>query len=163
MLSEKIYTIDFKRLVIWLLPPPQRKPVAIAWLMALINPAVRLYNNLLAFRKAVLYRIIITPQICYLEKALNDKYDTVARRIRIKDAPEYLPFPLYRKVESKKTALYKKSEAKGKVLYTKAETTRFGADFIVEVPVNVLFDLAELTAFINGFKLATKKFKVRIV
>ncbi|KAA2245483.1 hypothetical protein F0L74_05870 [Chitinophaga agrisoli] len=59
--------------------------------------------------------------------------------------------------------LHRKSEGGAVVLYTKAETTAFNVDFIVNVPIAVSFDMNELTAFVNSYKLASKTFKVKIV
>ncbi len=157
------YNIDFKKLVIWLLPSVLRRRYMIAWLVALISPVIRMYNDVLAFRRLAIYRLAITPQVCYLEKALNDRYDIAQRRIRIVDAKEFEGIPLYRKVESKPLGLFRRSEGKGQVYYTKSETSKFGADFVIEVSVLIAFDLNELTAFVNSYKLASKKFKVKIV
>jgi hypothetical protein len=155
--------IDFKKLVIWLLPTPTRRPALIAWIMGLIAPAIRLYNQFISFWQYSIYRLSITPQVCYLEKALNDKYDTQLRRIIIVDALEFEGVPFYRKPESKPVVIYKKTEGTALVLYTKSESSIFGVDFIIEIPNDVVFNSTELTAFVNSYKLATKLFKIRIV
>lgn len=149
--------------MIWLIPAPLRKPFQIAWLMALISPVIRLHNELVAFRRAVIYRLTITPQVVYLEKALNDRYDVTLRRIRIVDAEELEGIPVFLKSENKQVVFYRKSEDEARIYYTREESARYGVDFVVEIPVFVSFDLPELTAFLEGFKLASKKFKVKIV
>jgi hypothetical protein len=111
----------------------------------------------------VLYRISITPQVCYLEAAINDRYDYVERRIFIEDGEEHEPVPLYRKVEGKAQVLYKKGEGAPLVLYTKAETSKFSADFTIHIPADVNFNISELNAFVESYRLASKTFKVKIV
>lgn len=161
--NSNIYNINFKKLVVWLLHKPIRKPVQVSWLMALLSPLTWLHNQFLAFRTSVLYFLFITPQVCKLEQLLNDRYDTVQRRIIIRDGLEYDPVFIYRRAENKPVALYRRSEGKPVWLYTKGETGATAVDFIVEVPVFVVFDLNEMRGLIKRFKLASKTFKIQIV
>lgn len=126
-------------------------------------PVNDLHSRFVYYRNNALYRLSITPQVCYLEKALNDRYDVIERRIYITDGVELSGLPLFLKVENKPTVFSRKSEGNEQVLYTKAETAYFSADFVINVPVTVPFDISEITAFVNGYKLASKTFKVRIV
>lgn len=162
-MNVRIYDINFKKLVVWLLPKPIRKPVHVAWLMALLSPVVGLYNVLLAFRTSVLYFLSITPQVCRLQKLLNDRYDNDLRRIVIVDGKEYDPVFIYRKAENKPVWLFRKSEGKPLWLYTKAETGATAVDFIVLLPVFVVADLNEMRGLIKRFKLASKTFKIQYV
>lgn len=162
-LNPNIFNLNYKKLVVWLLPKPIRKPVQVAWLLALASPVIRLFNEFQAFRQSVIYHLTISPQVCKLEKLLNDRYDTVNRGIWIDDAREYEPLFLYQKAESKPVHLYRKSENKPKYLYTKAETSALGVDFIIYVPVFVVFDINELSSLIKKYKLVSKTFKVSIV
>ncbi len=120
-----------------------------------------LYIRFTAFRMGIKYNLLITPQVCFLEKALNDRYDVAARRIFITDAPEYLPLVLFRRIEGKKVVFHRKSENLHQVLYTKAETAQFSVDFIINIPIGIAYDLAELRAFVDGYKLVTKTYKVK--
>jgi hypothetical protein len=161
--NTKIFDVLFKKLVVWLLPMPIRKPVHVAWLMAMLSPLTKLYNDFLAFRTSVLYYLNIDASVCKLEKLLNDRYDTVQRRIVITDPQEFDPLWLYRKVENKPVFLFRKSENKPVFLYTKAETSAFGVDFIIKIPVFVVFDINELKSLIKRFRLGSKTFKVQII
>lgn len=142
------------------MPSSLRRKALHAWLMTLIAPAIRLHGELVAFRAAALYRLSITPQVCYLEKALNDRYDYTLRRIRILDAQVYDPIPLFLKEEEKTVHIFKKPLGV-KVLYTKAETSIFAADFIIQVPYSIVFNEAEMRAFVDNYKLAGKIFKIK--
>lgn len=132
------------------------------WLMGLNNPVVNLDMRFLQFRKATVYRLKITPQVCSMEKALNDQWDFQLRRIYITDGVELQPMILYRKEEAKKQVLNRKTEGDPKVLYTKSESAVYGVDFIVNVPLFLQFDAAEMTAFIEQIKLATKTFRIQL-
>jgi hypothetical protein len=163
--GNNLYNINYRKWVTWLIPVPLRGGKMLAWCMALVGPVIAMYNQLLLFRDACIYKLTITPQVVFLEKALNDRYDQIARRIFITDLVEYEPIYLYLKAESKAHFFYRKSEAAATktYLYTRAETGKFGVDFIINIPVAVSFDAAELKAFVSTYKLASKIFKVKIV
>ncbi|SEW01821.1 hypothetical protein SAMN05428988_1302 [Chitinophaga sp. YR573] len=148
-------------MVKWLLPPALRQPEQMAGLNALVSPINDLHTRLIYYRANAIYRLGITSQVVHLERALNDRYDVVERRIYITDGVEMNALPLFLKSENKPVKLFKKSEGIPVILYTKAETSIFSADFIVNVPVLITFDMAEMTAFVNGYKLASKTFKIK--
>lgn len=164
-MSDRIYDINYKKLALWLWPAVLRKPALLGLLNALITPVIFIYNLFLINRRANLYRIMITPQVCYVEMALNDRYDSNERRIRIVKPKSYNPIFLFRKAETKPVFLYRKSEG-GKpktYLYQKGETGAFQYDFIVQVPVMVAFDINEMMAVIDGYILPDKIYKISIV
>lgn len=161
-LSNNPYNLNFKKLLIWLLPTPLRRPWWIAWLLALISPLIKLYQEFLAFRTAVLYRLSIKPQVCFIEKALNDRFDVASRGIWIDDSIEFNPLPLFLKAENKPVVLYKKSEGIPLILYTKGETATYTVDFIINVPASVVFDANEMRSYVKSF-LDCVKFKIVIV
>ena len=164
--NNKLYDIKLKKLVVWLLPTPLRRSKMTAWLTALTHPIAILYDDFIAFRKAMLDRLVITPQVCYLEKLLNDRYDPIVRDIKVVDGTSYPPLFLYRKAEAKKVYLYRKSETQRPktYLYTKREVGQFTHDFIVSVPARVKsgpsFKESEMKALIDAYKLATKIYTI---
>lgn len=161
--NTNIYNINWKRLVVWLLPTLLRRPFLVKWLMVLITPVIKLHNQFTAFRKAVIYRLLITPQIPFLEKALNDRWDSTQRRIYITDPPRKPPRFIYQKAEQKPLFIYRKSEGKPTFIYTKAERNGIGVDFIINVTSAVSFNTNEMIAFVNQFKLASKRYKIRVI
>ena len=134
---NNIYNINWKRLVAQLTIKRLRKTKHLAWLNSLITPLAQLTNDFQLYRNYVNYRIGITPQVCYLEKLLNDRFDILERRIRIVKPVVFAPLVLFTKDENKPAKFYRKSEGNPVKLYTKAETSIFTVDFIVEVPVHV--------------------------
>lgn len=163
-MNERIYTINYRKLVVWLVPQLLRKARMVAWLMALVSPMVWIYNQLLGLRKIILYKLTITPQVVYLEKMLNDRYDTSDRRIYINDGQEYTSLPVFQREEAKPVFMFRKTEegVLQTLLYTKSETAQFTYDFIIHIPVFVSFDVNELTALVNSYKLAGKSYKIQI-
>lgn len=162
-MNTNIFNIAYKKLVIWLLPKPIRKPEHVAWLMALLSPLTAFYNLFLAFRTSVLYFLDIDSRVCKLQKLLNDRYDGQQRRIVIEDGTEYDPVFIYQREENKPVFLYQREENKPVIIYTKSEVGATSVDFVIKVPVFVVIDINEVQALVRRFRLPGKTFKVQIV
>jgi hypothetical protein len=162
-MNVKRYIIDYSKYVVQRIPVQIRFPEVIALLMVLALPIIFVYNGLIAFRNQLIYKLTITPQVVYLEKLLNDRYDDAQRRIYITDGNEYDPLYLYMKAELKPLTLYTKGEVlkPKKFLFLRGESGEFPYDFIVYVPADAVFDETEMTALVNGYKLAGMFFKIQ--
>ncbi len=161
--EDRSYKVVWKRFSRWLTPVLRRKPKFLALLFAIVSPINHLHNRFIHFRNYVNYRIGITPQVVHLERLLNDRFDVEERRIKIVRGVAYDALPLYLKSEQKPQVFYKRSEQYHRVLYTKGETEIFTVDFIVKVPIEVPFDMDELTAYLDLDVLPSKVYKVQIV
>lgn len=160
-INKNIFTVNWDKLSTWLMPDDLIMPGIMAWAKALVTPVVDLYGQFMIFKDYTTYWLNITPQVCFMEKALNDKYDFSQRRIFIKDGDEKLPVVFYLKDENKPLVIYKKGEGPPLVLYTKSETAQFTSDFVVVVPGSLVFNTNEMIAFINSIpNLASKTFKI---
>ncbi|THU36924.1 hypothetical protein FAM09_18345 [Niastella caeni] len=164
-MNQRIFDISYKKLITWLVPAVLRKSKTMALLNALVSPVVYIYNLFLINRRNNLYKLRITPQVCYVEMALNDKYDSSNRQIKIVQPKRYEPLYLFRPVENQPAFFFKKIEAaKPKTwLYQKGEASAFQYDFIVQVPATVVFDINEMTAVIDSYILPDKVYKISIV
>lgn len=160
--NREIYNVNWPKLAHWFTPMHWRFAKLLSWIKAIAGLNIDLYGRFMAYRAAIKYSLLITPQVCYLEKALNDRYDIADRRIYIEDAPEYLPVALFKRAENKPVKLFTRAEGNPVILWRRAETAEFGVDFIVFVPSDVVFDMAEIKAFVTGYKLTTKTFEVQI-
>jgi hypothetical protein len=160
---SKLFEVDLPKLVRLLLPPRMRKMKHVAWLQALTNPVNYLYQQFRRNRDANLYRLYITPQVVYMEKLLNDRYDISGRRINIKDALVYDAEYLYQEQELKPLYIYKEEENKPVYLFTDDEIGSDSVDFFVLVPPDLVFNENEMTALINNYKLAGKRYKIQKV
>jgi len=103
----------------------------------------------------------VTPQVCFLEKLLNDRYDYTNRGIYIIDGKDFAPLYIYRRDELKPVYISKRAENKPKYIYTRGESGVIKDDFIVMVPMPVVFDMAEMASLIRVYKLAGTKFKIQ--
>lgn len=135
----------------------------LAFVQALITPIVNLFNDFIGYKNFTVYWLGINSQVCFMEKALNDKYDPSLRRIEIVDGIEFDSVPLYLKVENKPVVLYKKGEGAPLILYTKMETQIFTSDFIVLVPMDINFNNREMRAFIDTFRTPAKTYIIKLV
>lgn len=161
--DKPIYIINWQKLVVWLIPTPLRQPRLMAWIQALAAPIGDVYLKFIALKNYADYELSITPQVCFLQKMLNDKWDSDLRRIRIVKPVIKSPLILYLKSENKRQLLFLKSENKPVILYKKIESEAFIVDFIVEVPGDVIFDRYEMSARLENKILPSKIFDIKIV
>ena len=66
--------IDYRKLVILLLPTFLRRPVLMAWLRAMAYPLQQLHDRHQSARTQRLYELHHTSQICYIKDALNNEF-----------------------------------------------------------------------------------------
>jgi len=141
------------------------KTIMLAWLKALISPIKYVYNGFKANRANNLYFLSHDGQVCYMEAALNDTFDTL-RRIYITDGPYFDPEYIYTVPEEKPLALSRRSEIgtttypSPRWLYTRAETYDDGVSFIVHVPSSLVFDVNRMKALINEYRLPGKTYTI---
>lgn len=157
----KVFDIDYKRLVRLLTPNLLRQSIVFAFLDAMIKPIKSLHYLFILNRSANSYRLGITPQVCYLEKMLNDRFDNRHRRIYIIDGTFYESTYLY--TNSENINLYAFTEEENKDLYflTADETGSKDVDFIVFVPLSLDFNEPEMKALLEIYKLASKTYAIK--
>lgn len=161
MINPVIYIIDYLKLVLWLLPAYLRQTKTIALLNILVSPVVYNYQQFITFRKNKLYELSINSQVCRLEALLNDRWDFTSRGIYIDDALEFPPLYLYMDAELKPIYLYTNAELQPVYLYTDGEGGTMADDFIIFVPVAVVFDSLEMRSLVKSFKLPGMRFKIQ--
>lgn len=165
MININRYIINYTRLVTERLPDVEiRTAEMLAYCLVLVGPFVTVYNSLLTFRQFLQYKLSITPQVCYLEKMLNDQYDNTERRIYIDDATLVEGIFIFQEEEEEPLFIFTEAEVtKPKTfLFTEGETSGAGLnDFIVYYPAGLLFNMNELVSLVNQYKLASKKFTVQ--
>ncbi len=165
MVNTKRYDINYTKLVMERIPFDLLEFEDVkAFAFRLVAPIVRTFNQLITFRNLLLYKISITPQVCYLEKMLNNQYDTTERRIYIEDGSQFPELFIFQEEEDEVTYLFQESElgAAETFLFTEGEGTGDGSfDFVVYVPNTVPFDFNEMTSLIDNFKLDSKRFAIQ--
>ncbi len=160
-----MFKIDFKKLVILLLPTFWRERKFTSWLIALVSPISTLYSKFMNLRKKNWYDLNHNGQVCYLEKALNDKFDNELRRIEISDGSSFEQKYIYTKAENRPVFLgtfY---------IHNRSEIRDTSVDFIVKIPYEVYEAEKQMTedgeyrffnieGLVNYYKLASKRYEI---
>lgn len=148
------YNLNINRLTELLTPTFLRKEKMLAWLRALHFPLIKVVDDFNFNRNQNLYNLAHNGQVCYLRKALNDKFDVSQRRIRISEGNRYKREYIYTLGEQKPRYLG--------VMYlrSKDDYGDTGVDFIVEVPRGLKYNDYEMKALLDFYKLASKRYKI---
>jgi hypothetical protein len=160
MPEKKIFELNVAKLATWLTPEPLRLPVILSMVSAIAVMVRGVYERFYAGYIATQYRLGVTAQAVSLQRALNDRWDVQLRRIRILPAVEFPPVLLYKPEENRPLVINQPTEGSPLVLYTTGETAEYVSDFIVQAPADMVFDMAEMAAFVDAFKLESKNFKI---
>lgn len=154
---DRLFVINYDRLVLSEIPNFKRKPVTFAWLRALCSPFVLIYNRLVVKRNADLYNLAHDGRVFSLRALLNDRFDATERRITITDGFAFDRVYIFRPDENKPLYL-------GTVpLHNPGDYGDTGVDFIVNVPYAVTVspqDIIEMTALVKYYKLVSKRFLI---
>ena len=125
-----------------------------AWLELIGDGIDSIHNEWLQFRSDNLYKLAHNSQICYLRKALNDRFDPSLRRIEISSGNAFTRQYIYTDGEQKPKWL-------GTMyLHGDEDYEDTGVDFIVKVPTDLVFSIYAMTALVDFYKLASKRYKI---
>lgn len=161
MISENTYRTDWKRLIRLHTPHFMRMPKWLSFMGILFKPIADVHRWFLSFRLVKNYQLMITPQKCYLERLLNDRFDFSQRRIYIDDGIDRPPTYIFMNVELKPKYLYRSTEQSPVYIYTSGESGDLRDDFIIYVPSSLVFDEIEMSSLTRVYKLAGTKFKIQ--
>lgn len=149
----KYYNLNFRTLVILLLPTFLRKPRFIAFLQTAIVPLSNLHTKFLQRQKEDHYKLDHTWQKCYLQKVLNDAFDVDLRRITIDEGDRYERKYIYTNAEKKPKYL-------GLIYLRRAEDfADTGYDFTVNMN-GVRADWYDVNAMTRFYKLEGTRFNI---
>lgn len=156
-------TYDIKPYILarWLLPKPHRKTGLVVLMKTLLYPLFQAHDRFIRYREAKNYELLITTQVAWLERLLNDKYDSTQRLIYINDAEWHLPVFLYQEAESQPVYIYTTAENQPKWLYMEAEAGMVKDDFVVNVPQYVVMNESEMRSYLDQYKLFGTKYKIQ--
>ena len=156
-MNNKIYDIDHNKLIIWLTPNRLRNTRLLAFFQVICYSIIVLYQNFVRYKTAKEYQLLISPQVCYLQRLLNDRYDYAQRRIIVADADDKAPLVIFTPAELKPVYLG------SQFIYTNGEAGSIKDDFVVKVPGAINFENAEMISLIKTYRLAGMKPKIQII
>ncbi len=157
MSRYNIYNTDFNRQVSLLLPTFKRKTKMVNFLKSLIKPLIELYQSFKRFRTDSLYKINHNGQVVYLQKVLNDRFDTTLRRIYISDGLFNNPTYVFPYEDGKDIYL------NTQYIFNETELEFKDVDFVVVLPADMTVSDEEdirMRSLINYYKLASKTYKI---
>lgn len=148
------FNVNWKRLGVLLTPTFLRSQLMTSWLSLMTSEISDIHYQWLQFRKQNIYNLAHNSQKCYLRGALNDRFDKELRRIRIDDGNAFKRQYIYTDAEQKTRFL-------GTMfLYDDSDYADTGVDFIVFVPIDLQYNIYEMNALIDFFRLASKRYKI---
>ena len=130
-----------------------RNKVNLKWLSALLAPLKDLHADFKSFREKNIYRLNHNSQVVYMTEVLNDRFDKILRRIVIEDGLDTDALIIYRRDELKPVFVKRRIEADPTFLYRRSEV---GGSFVVKGPICILYDVYEMRALIDQYRLASK-------
>lgn len=152
------FDLDVRKLAVQILPTFLRGSVIQAYVRELVKPLDDIHYQFIQKRKENLYILAHNGQKCYLRAALNDKFDTTARRITIDDGQLYDAEYIYTDAEiNEQPAL---ADYLPLVLYQNADLADTAVDFYVRVPADLIYNEYEMKYLIDFYKLASKRYKI---
>lgn len=160
------YNINFASLARALLPSVMRTAVKMASILrAIVKPLQTLNNRFNLLRTQTDYQVLFDSRVIYMEKLLNDFFDTSLRRIYIGDG-SLIPRPefIYNVVENRPPVfIYNEAEAQPPVYLRNRAESISAIDFIVYVPLAILTpeNAQQIRAWVNRYRLAGKRFSIQ--
>lgn len=161
-----MFSIDYNILIQLVLPFSLRKARIIAILKSFINPVELIYNEFITYRLASLKRLNYSGQVIYLEKLLNDYFNTSG--IYIEDTADIEYTYLSTKNEGDVLYLSTKAENNAPVYLATQSELESNYQFIVKIP-SVLYanlgtsGLSRMRSLIDLYRISGKKFEIHSI
>jgi len=158
------YDVNYKKLVILLLPTFLRKIALIDIVYSAVSPVAALHQQFKVFMSETKYKLLHNGQNCHLRGMLNDAFDPSQRRITLTDvAGTHEPFVLYWRSENRSKRIYRRDQNKELILNRRGFGGTDSFDFVVNVP-NALNlsanDITRLKALTDVYKLVSKRYQI---
>jgi hypothetical protein len=161
---DKFYSVDYRKLSLLLLPTMLRKSRIVAFIYSVTSAVSLLHSQFTTFGDQCFKRLSYNSQTCRLQACVNDYFDSVDRRIVIENLDSTNDdFILYNRSENRGKRGYNRTEGKERILYNRGFSGSGAYDFIVKVPTVLSLsnqDIIRLTALVNTYKLASKRFSI---
>jgi hypothetical protein len=154
--------LDLILLVNMLLPDALRRTDILAFYRPIIEALDSIKNNNQAVFDAAKYRLQFNELKIYLEHYLNDRHDSINRGIYIEDVEQDENLYVFNSSENNEPLYLWNSDdpdAEPVYLYNQNEIENL-TDFVVYVPFGLTYNVHQLTADVNHFKLPGMKFQI---
>jgi len=140
-----------------LLPFAKRKVRFIAWIKVYLSYLNDILGRLRTFRLISLRDAKMTPQICYLEKYLDDRFNST--EIRIVEGYLLGPWMFFAGAPAGDEDFYAVEPDN----YCYANNVTTTVDFVVQVPHELEAECNALAAMVQKFKMVGKSFIIQLI
>ena len=148
------FNVNWSRLSLLLTPTFLSVESMRAWMALLLSPVGQVHYWWVQYRADNIYKLAHNSQKCYLRVALNDRFDRTLRRIRIDDGNAFKRKYIYPDAQAEPQSLATM------LLYDDSDYADPGVDFIVVLPVGLLYSVYEMRALIDFYRMASKRYKI---
>ncbi|MDR3287051.1 MAG: hypothetical protein LBT27_06385 [Prevotellaceae bacterium] len=156
------YVVEYKKLVLQLLPTFLRKPFVCAFMYSTVQPVMSVKFAFDDYRTATNYRLNHNGQVCYLRAVLNDYFDPILRRITIGDAENNLETMIIYLRETENFKIVPKRPS-ALILNKRGFGGVNSFDFTINVPAELMQENDRITAITNIYKLASKRYSIKYI
>lgn len=159
MIDSNYYNINYSRLAILLLPSFLRNKILVPMVSAMASPLDDLHSEFLSLKNGIDFNSY--SQVCYMQGLINNHFDPLERRIKIRNTALDLNYYLFWKEQNKKPVLLRADSS-----YILARDFEIGTthiDFEVVLPEGYVLSENEeirLTNLVDQSKLASKRYKI---
>jgi len=159
---KKYYNINYSLLVLLLTPLMLRNDLIKAFITSIVKPLDLLNNDFGVFVQSL--STSINSQVCYMQAMLNDNFDFIERRIRIRTAPiDIDSFLLWRENKNKPMMIAKEgSEGFEPILLNRdGQISANHPDFEIVFPAGYMLSVEELKRLrilVNRNKITPQKY-----
>lgn len=157
------YAFNILNSIISLVPHFLRGDQLILFLYVLCKPIETLHNVFLSFVVSTRMRVQYTGQVFSLEKILNDTFDPSSRGIQIVDGVGVINvylYPVTANVDGPYMYNSQETAPQEIFLYFQDSESIQQADFIVRIPLSLVYDELQLRGLVNAYKMAGKRYKL---
>lgn len=161
MITDKNFEIDFKKLCVLWLPTFLRGAFWRSLCYVLTYPLELMYRDFLKQRKINLEKLEYNYQVFSMEKLLNNKFDPIQRRIFIGSVEIVKGIFSFTKAECvidpEKILWLDKTKP---IFLGGSNNINGDANFIINVPADLIYNIYEFQYQVDFHKLATKNYKI---
>ena len=157
-----IYSLDISILIKRFTPPFLRGTNIHSFGLIITKPLETLYNGFLAFRQRQNALLVINSQQIVLQNELNNRYDSVQRRITIQ-TNNAISQIAEASLQSEGIILEASLQSEGVIAQAALNIEINDYDFWVNVPTDLLASEQAITRYVERYKLAGKRFELRFL
>ena len=160
----QVFSINWLKLVAWLTPSDLRKVKFLRFAFALIEPLRVAYSYFKIYRTEQLYDARINGQTIKLERACNDVFDPVLRRIYITNGAVLEPPTFYYKYRNRPVVFNPDGTAGNhKFYFSNNNNDALTFNFFVHVPAEVYAEKPRVKALVTKYKIFGRTFDVILI